>query len=342
MLNDDFYINYGLDDISDAMRVVQNEFLREVYEGLKRLSPAELANRKTVNELFYNAAVKTKANNSVVGMVDAFMGNTTRHELSITMDRLETAYKAGVLDRVPPTPTMRTVKTTQYADRLENLMLSNKASDMKLTIMANRKRILSGAKSVDEVIKEVMIKAATKPWTIPIARKDGSVSQWSADARMALELRNDVKNTSMDATNAVLGRTQINLVEVSSHGGSRPDHAEWQGEVFWLHTPDPKYRPFSVCGEGDPAGFGGVNCRHRKAPFFEGIDDPPVKDAFDHKLYEATQEQRRLEQNAKRLTQQTDILRLAGADDEKLTEQQEEAVSRAFAHAYGHGLRPRM
>lgn len=342
MLNDDFYITYGLDDISDAMMVVQNEFLREVYEGLKKLSPAQLSDRKTVNELFYNAATKTKANNSVVDMVDAFMVNTTGHELSITMKRLEEAHKAGVLDKVPTAPTVRTVKTTQYADRLEDFMISNKASDMKLTIMANRKRVLSGAKSIEEVIRETMVKAAEKPWTVPVARKDGSVALWSADARMALELRNDVKNASMNATNAVLSRTKNNLVEVSSHGGSRPDHAEWQGEVFWLHTPDPKYRPFSVCGEGEPDGFGGVNCRHRKAPFFEGIDDPPSPEPYNEDLYKATQEQRRLEQNAKRLTQQTDILKLAGADNEDLIERKKEAVSRAFTHAYDNGLRPRM
>lgn len=61
------------------------------------------------------------------------------------------------------------------------------------------------------------------------------------------------------------------LVEVSAHGGARPEHAVWQGRVFSLSGKSGRYGDFyRETGYGTGAGLCGWNCRHSFSPYFEG------------------------------------------------------------------------
>ena len=94
--------------------------------------------------------------------------------------------------------------------------------------------------------------------------------------------------------------------------GARPDHAEWQGQVFYYKEPVEGYESFEEItryGHGD--GLMGWNCRHSFSPFFKGISkrafsDEDLKELKEHKVkyngkeytdYEASQLQRRMERN---------------------------------------------
>ena len=86
-------------------------------------------------------------------------------------------------------------------------------------------------------------------------------------------------------------------VEVSSHFGARPSHAQWQGQIYSLVRGDPKYPYFyDATGYGTGEGLGGWNCRHNFFPYFEGIDTPYHTPDFtkneNDEYYALTQKQR--------------------------------------------------
>ena len=94
------------------------------------------------------------------------------------------------------------------------------------------------------------------------------------------------------------------LVEVSSHVGARPSHAEWQGRVYSLNGPVtidgvhyPDYE--TSCHVGDPVdGIFGYNCRHSVMPYVHGtprtFDPNPehTSGLSNDEYYKLTQEQR--------------------------------------------------
>ena len=90
------------------------------------------------------------------------------------------------------------------------------------------------------------------------------------------------------------------LVEVSSHLGARPSHAEWQGQIYSLVKGHPKYPYFyDATGYGTGDGLGGWNCRHSFFPYFEGLSTPANAPDFakaeNAQVYADTQKQRAYE-----------------------------------------------
>lgn len=69
------------------------------------------------------------------------------------------------------------------------------------------------------------------------------------------------------------------LVEVTAHIGARvtkkldhTNHAWWQGKVYSISGDNDKYPSLKeITGYGKLDGLGGINCRHNKFPFIEGV-----------------------------------------------------------------------
>lgn len=99
------------------------------------------------------------------------------------------------------------------------------------------------------------------------------------------------------------------LMEITAHGGARPSHAEWQGQIVDRTGRDRRYLSPDDIGFGRVDGFKGANCRHDWFPFVEGvservytdeelknIDPPPFEfEGKEYTAYKATQQQRKLE-----------------------------------------------
>lgn len=90
------------------------------------------------------------------------------------------------------------------------------------------------------------------------------------------------------------------LVEVSSHLGARPSHAEWQGQIYSLVKGHPKYPYFyDATGYGTGDGLCGWNCRHSFFPYFDGLSKPANAPTFsrseNEQVYKNTQKQRSYE-----------------------------------------------
>lgn len=95
------------------------------------------------------------------------------------------------------------------------------------------------------------------------------------------------------------------LVEVSSHLGARPSHAEWQGQIYSLKKGHPKYPYFyDATGYGTGDGLGGWNCRHSFFPYFEGLsaaaNAPTFSKAENLEVYRNTQKQRAYERSIRK------------------------------------------
>lgn len=128
--------------------------------------------------------------------------------------------------------------------------------------------------------------------------------------------------------------------EVSAHSGARDkpgpspwsSHKEWQGRVYSVRTGDIYQSIYEVCGLGAVDGLEGANCRHRRFPWVEGVSERTYTDeqlehiddglgcTYDGKTYtayEATQMQRRVEREIRKLKREKAAYKAAGLHEDE-------------------------
>lgn len=128
--------------------------------------------------------------------------------------------------------------------------------------------------------------------------------------------------------------------EVSAHAGARDkpgpspwsSHKDWQGKVYSIRAGDIYQSIYEVCGLGAVDGLEGANCRHRRNVWVEGVSERTYTDEqlehidddlgceFDGKkytAYEATQMQRRVEREARKLKREKAAYKAAGLHEEE-------------------------
>lgn len=134
-------------------------------------------------------------------------------------------------------------------------------------------------------------------------------------------------------TELTMKELECEFVETTAHAGARPDHQEWQGQVFCYKGKgkSDKYPDFvekTRYGYGD--GLGGYNCRHSFYPFFPGISkrayseehlnnidpEPFEYDGKTYTYYEALQHQRKLETNIRQKKRELITYNAAGLKDD--------------------------
>ena len=138
--------------------------------------------------------------------------------------------------------------------------------------------------------------------------------------------------TALKTQEVLADELEVDLVEVSAHGGARPSHAKWQGKVFSRNgrvTIDGvTYEDFrQSTGYGTGAGLGGWNCRHTFFPYVPGASrswtDKELKALEEKKItyngkklteYEASQEQRKIEREIRKQKKVVAALEAVGED----------------------------
>lgn len=128
--------------------------------------------------------------------------------------------------------------------------------------------------------------------------------------------------------------------EVSAHAGARDkpgpspwsSHKDWQGKVYSIRANDIYPNIYEVCGLGSVDGLEGANCRHRRNVWVEGVSERAYTDEqlahldddlgceFDGKkytAYEATQMQRRVEREARKLKREKAAYKAAGLHEDE-------------------------
>lgn len=128
--------------------------------------------------------------------------------------------------------------------------------------------------------------------------------------------------------------------EVSAHFGARDkpgpspwsSHKDWQGRVYSVRVGDIYPSIYDVCGLGAVDGLEGVNCRHRRFPWVEGVSERTYTneqlehidddhgctfDGKDYTAYEATQMQRRIERTVRKLKREKAAYKAAGLHEDE-------------------------
>jgi hypothetical protein len=165
----------------------------------------------------------------------------------------------------------------------------------------------------------------------------GKAINYSLEASVRRNITTALTQTTTKVSEANYQNMDCRIVEVSSHAGSRPEHAEWQGQRFYWGEEVEGYKEFvSSTGYGAPDGLAGINCRHFWFPYYEGISTPsfstnPASElGIDNdKLYEIQQRQRGYERQIRSAKKDLEIYKIAGEKDLIAREKQKLASRRA-------------
>ena len=149
--------------------------------------------------------------------------------------------------------------------------------------------------------------------------------------------------TVMKTQEVLADELEIDLVEVTAHGGARPEHAKWQGKVFSrkgrVTIDGITYEDFAKStGYGTGAGLGGWNCRHNFHPYVPGTSrtwsDEALKKLEEKNFeyngekyteYEASQIQRGIEREIRKQKRIAAALDAAGEDSSAVRAKLKEA-----------------
>lgn len=125
---------------------------------------------------------------------------------------------------------------------------------------------------------------------------------------------------------------EVELVEVTAHGGARPEHAKWQGRVFSrkgdVEIDGVKYKDLRKATRyGYADGLCGINCRHQFHPWVPGtsrtwtekelakLEEKNIEyNGVKMTEYEASQEQRKIEREIRKQKRTVAALDAVGED----------------------------
>lgn len=198
-------------------------------------------------------------------------------------------------------------------------------------------QIQSGAISYNQAIKSAVRQLAQSGLKV-VDYESGHRDQIDVAARRAV--MTGVSQLCGKYTEQAAEYLETPYYEVSAHAGARDvpgrspwaSHKEWQGKVYSTRSGDIYPNIYEVCGLGAVDGLEGVNCRHRRNVWVEGVSERTYTDeqlshiddglgcTFDGKTYtayEATQEQRKVERTIRKLKREKAAYSAAGLTDEE-------------------------
>ena len=174
------------------------------------------------------------------------------------------------------------------------------------------------------------IKDLSKAGVGSIEYKSGRVDSLEVAVRRAVVT--GANQTAAKVQETLADELDVELVEVTAHGGARPEHAKWQGKVFSrngdVEIEGVKYKDLrKATGYGSAGGLCGVNCRHNFHPYVHGAprswSDKQIKDlekknitynGEEYTEYEASQIQRGIERDIRSLKRQIAAIEAGGGD----------------------------
>ena len=289
--------------------------LEEANKGNKELI-AEAANMAWNNDLsmWQEHGVNLKEPNSMSQLMTAFQIQTAKELKNITRT---TGFKNTVLG------------TTGVLNAYQK--------ELDLTVL----KIASGTFSYDQAVNDCVKRLAVSGLR-SIDYANGRSYQIDTAVRMAA--RTGVSQLSGRITEMNLKSTGQDLVIVSQHMGSRPEHAPIQNKVFSYSGKNKKYPSFQApigsggAGYGMADGIKGVNCTHDFYPYWEG-DAIPKDIEYDEKYYKNTQKQRAMERNIRATKREIEAQKAIGGDTKELQAKLRKQVSDYHSFSDSVGIR---
>lgn len=200
-------------------------------------------------------------------------------------------------------------------------------------------QIQSGAISYNQAIKTAVKQLADSGLKV-VDYESGHRDQIDVAARRAV--MTGVNQICTKYTEQSAEYLDTPYFEVSAHAGARDkpgpspwsSHKDWQGKVYSIRANDIYPSIYEVCGLGAVDGLEGANCRHLRNVWVEGVSERTYTDEqlehidddlgceFDGKkytAYEATQMQRRVEREVRKLKREKAAYNAAGLREEEQT-----------------------
>ncbi|PGR97608.1 phage minor capsid protein [Bacillus thuringiensis] len=263
------------------------------------------------------------------------------------------AMKLGLLEVAPPTATNATligilnayVNQALNTLNLVNTTMLKHSQQMYLDVLNTTVgKMLTGTITQQQAVRQTIAEWSNKG--IP-GFVDKSGKRWSAEAYVNMVCRSTSNNVANEMQDERMKDYGVDLVETSSHMGARPKCAPYQGRIFSMSGKSKKYPAWSTTSYGDPAGILGVNCRHIKYPYIEGMStkrNKPQDYAENDRVYKESQKQRSLERDIKKAKREVMLLEEIGdKEGVRLAKQkvsQRQANMRDFIKATGRKRRP--
>ncbi|MFC0271119.1 phage minor capsid protein [Metabacillus herbersteinensis] len=175
-------------------------------------------------------------------------------------------------------------------------------------------KVLAGTQTPQQALRESVEKWAHKG--VP-ALIDKAGKRWSTEAYLNAVMRSTVNNVANEMQDARMDDYGVDLTEVSSHMGARPGCAPYQGRIYSKSGTHPKYPPLSSTTYRQASGLFGINCRHVKYPYIEGVSRKtykPYDEEKNRKEYEESQQQRLLERNIRAAKRELHMMQAMGDD----------------------------
>ena len=189
--------------------------------------------------------------------------------------------------------------------------------------------VQSGAFDYDTAMKDAADELA-KRGIATVQYENGRPVTRSIESAVRMNILTSVNQTAANQTLNNCEELDCDLVETSAHIGARPEHEEWQGQIFSRSGNNKKYRPFSVCELGSVTGICGINCKHSFYPYFEGMAEHYTEKELDEMAseevsyngekmtrYEGEQKLRGIERNIRHYKRQALTEEAAGVDNTK-------------------------
>ena len=275
MLTEKDFINIE----KQANSIYNNLELQIIEEIATRIANFGYANTVVINDLriaeemgyLYEEIIKLVAeyNNTTVEEVNRIFYEAG--EKSLKFD--DKIYKKAGLNPVPLKQSenikqMMNATINRTAGNLQNLCrtTANTAQTQFYNAINNAYMYTStGVKSYTSAIID----------EIKNLSKQGAVIEYPSGAKRSLE--SAVRTNIVTAVNQNCGKLQEmradelgwDLMELTAHGGARPEHAEWQGKIV-SRSGQKGYLSLDDIGYGEVTGFKGINCRHDWYPYYKG------------------------------------------------------------------------
>lgn len=330
MLTDKFLEELG-DDVSNDFSTLETLLL--IWMGLRLRNLASLEDieeeypkwkNKACREFFeYSGTefqkVKKSSQNKVKSAIKNGVAMTVSNIFSRLKDTDAQTSKKDMLNRSNKNLN-KGIKDTQ--GEIKNLCnISRKCTNKQFIKACDEaySRIVAG-NNADKAIESSIRKLSQKGIEV-VGYTDHTTSM---DAAVKRAVTSGVNQTSLKFKTDNCKELGINIVKTSSHGGARPSHQEWQGKLFYLHTPVKGLQNFKkATGYGRVDGLGGANCRHSfyEVTDYEYRNNLVDTEEFDKNRnddqYELEQKQRYYERQIRSWKKRKNILDECGVDSTK-------------------------
>lgn len=330
MLTDKFLEESG-DDVSNDFSTLETLLL--IWMGLRLRNLASLEDIKEEYPKWKNKAcreffeysgtefqkVKKSSQNKVKSAIKNGIAMTVSNIFSRLKDTDAQTSKKDMLNRSNKNLN-KGIKDTQ--GEIKNLCnISRKCTNKQFIKACDEaySKIVAG-NNADKAIESSIRKLSQKGIEV-VGYTDHTTSM---DAAVKRAVTSGVNQTSLKFKMDNCKELGINIVKTSSHGGARPSHQEWQGKLFYLHTPVKGLQNFKkATGYGRVDGLGGANCRHS---FYEVTDYEYKNNLVDTEefdknrnddQYELEQKQRYYERQIRSWKKRKNILDECGVDSTK-------------------------